>query len=360
VLKSKQEVLQVVSILQYNYAKIGKDISKSVLNKCEKRPVNYNDGENGYIYLLGIDMLGSWCEKKIDILICTPERELRMASGKRFINLDDLDAGVYGWKFVYRNNYYVIDYKDYVNLVCDYEKARGNLIKKGKYEIVLNIKGNKVTKDTWEGKYKKEQESPRTKMIEEFAQDAAVATVNFVLNSGKFSRVNITEKEKHIVELYMLGSVGNFFKKLRDSGCGFVSALGFENTMFGSLMGSSWDRFDTEVIIKVLGLADKYELDKVEEYELQKNSLSFVHHVYRNGIVEDIHASNLNLTDKVMKEVNKDIMDRCAVILKELFIKDQGIWGKIMDKYKTNTKGYPNYKDADKEVQILKEELCLI
>ena len=53
----------------------------------------------------------------------------------------------------------------------------------------------------------------------------------------------------------------------------------------------------------------------MDEQTLQALSKALTHLVFRNGIVENLHASCANLDDEVMKQLNIDINNRIYTVL---------------------------------------------
>ena len=53
----------------------------------------------------------------------------------------------------------------------------------------------------------------------------------------------------------------------------------------------------------------------MDERTLQALSKALTHLVFRNGIVENLHASGANLDDETMKQLNIDINNRIYTVL---------------------------------------------
>lgn len=57
-------------------------------------------------------------------------------------------------------------------------------------------------------------------------------------------------------------------------------------------------------------------MDKMNEELLQAIARSLTHLVYRNTIVEDLHADGACLDDRTMKIINKEVNNRIYTLLK--------------------------------------------
>ncbi len=55
--------------------------------------------------------------------------------------------------------------------------------------------------------------------------------------------------------------------------------------------------------------------DAMDEQALQALSRALTHLVFRNGIVENLHANGACLDDETMKKLNKDINNRIYTVL---------------------------------------------
>lgn len=53
----------------------------------------------------------------------------------------------------------------------------------------------------------------------------------------------------------------------------------------------------------------------MDEKELQALSRALTHLVFRNGIVENLHANSACLDDETMKKLNKDVNNRVYTLL---------------------------------------------
>ena len=53
----------------------------------------------------------------------------------------------------------------------------------------------------------------------------------------------------------------------------------------------------------------------MDEQALQALSKALTHFVFRNGIVENLHAAGANLDDEAMKQLNIDINNRIYTVL---------------------------------------------
>ena len=53
----------------------------------------------------------------------------------------------------------------------------------------------------------------------------------------------------------------------------------------------------------------------MDERTLQALSKALTHLVFRNGIVENLHAAGANLDDETMKQLNMDINNRIYIVL---------------------------------------------
>lgn len=53
----------------------------------------------------------------------------------------------------------------------------------------------------------------------------------------------------------------------------------------------------------------------MDEQTLQALSKSLKHLVFRNGIIENLHAADANLDDETMKQLNMDINNRIYTVL---------------------------------------------
>ena len=53
----------------------------------------------------------------------------------------------------------------------------------------------------------------------------------------------------------------------------------------------------------------------MDEYTLQALSRALTHLIFRNGVVEDLHAEGVCLDDKTMKRLNCDINNRVYTLL---------------------------------------------
>lgn len=156
-------------------------------------------------------------------------------------------------------------------------------------------------------------------------------TLNFLLTEGQFSKLDLglSEIEEKEIVNYMGNKLRIFYDRAEKGESVLEAAEG------NSLYGGAWDMYNPTKFYKEFQLP-KLILTDHERETMQLYSRGLVHFIFRNGVVEDIHARKGNkLTDTNMKKLNKDLMNRAGFLLENLTL-DRGhseeVWKQLLER----------------------------